>query len=263
VPDNRPTPKALTATGWVRAMEPGKESGGSEPHQFATDDGSYMAKASNNPQSRGGARILSNELVSGLCLDWLGVSHPEPAVVDVPAEVIEDSPGAKFNDGTRFSSGKAFGSKYWQSDPAGTVGVDLLANKPDIAGTAAFDTWVRPGDARQYRVRKSSEHQGKYDFIPVDQGHSFGPNWTADGLNADRAIAVAAPVAPVQRADMEPFIKRLREFKEEDAAHIVAQVPDGWLGDAERKALKDYLVARATAAADALAGQYPAGGQKT
>jgi hypothetical protein len=258
VANNRPVPKTLTATGWLRAMEPGKESGGSEPHLFATDDGSYMVKTCNNPQLPGAPRLLVNELVGGLCLDWLEVKHPECAVIDVPSEVIQDSPGAKFSNGTPVGAGKGFGSKHWQSDPGGTVGVELLV-KTAVAGTMAFDTWIRPGDSRQYRVRKSTDNPGKYDFIPVDQGHSIGPAWTADSLNGDRAIALAPPVAPVVAADVTVFIDRLRQFKEDDGKHIVSQVPPDWLAEADREALIGYLVVRAGAAADALAGQYPTG----
>ncbi len=240
-------------------MEPGKEAGGSEPHLFATTDGSYMVKACNNPQLPGAPRLLVNELIGGLCLDWLDVRHPECAVIDVPAEVVQDSPGAKFSNGNPVGSGKGFGSEHWQSDPAGTVGVDLLA-KAEIAGTVAFDTWIRQGDSRQYRVRKSTENPGKYDFIPVDHGHSIGPAWTAEALNGDHAVAIAAPVAPIEAADIEVFIHRLRQFKEDDAKHIVSQIPIDWLAEADGKALIDYLVARAGAAATALAGQYPTGG---
>src|SRR2546421_1360808 len=122
-------PQAIqtTATGWSRELKTatGHESGGSQPHVFHTDDGEFLIKTENNPQ---GSRVLSNELVAGLCLDWLGVAHPEPAVVDIPQHVIDDNPGAKFNTGERLQAGKAFGSKYCSSDPGGAVDASLVMN---------------------------------------------------------------------------------------------------------------------------------------
>src|SRR5216684_3387259 len=108
-------------------MTPGAEGGGSQPHLFETTAGQFMVKVANNPQ---GARVLVNELIAGLCLDWLGVHHPRPEVVDVPEDVIDDSPGARFNDGTVLAAGLAFGSEYWQSDAQGTIPVDQLVLQP-------------------------------------------------------------------------------------------------------------------------------------
>src|ERR1700722_3242359 len=85
--------RQLEAVGWLRALTPNVEQGGSEPHLFETPGGPFLAKVSNNPQ---GPRVLPNELVGGLCLDWLGVTHPHIAVINVPQSVIDDSPGAKF-----------------------------------------------------------------------------------------------------------------------------------------------------------------------
>src|SRR5207249_4044794 len=86
----------LQATAWVRSMSPGAEGSGSQPHVFETERGAYMVKVSNNPQ---GEHVLLNELIAGLCLDWLGVRHPAPAVVHVADELIKASPGARFSSG--------------------------------------------------------------------------------------------------------------------------------------------------------------------
>jgi hypothetical protein len=158
---DNPTAPRLDALAWVRPMNPNAESGGSQPHVFDTETGPYLVKAKNNPQ---GLRVLPNELVVGLCLDWLGVSHPRPAIVDVPADVIAASPGAKFDDGTALASGKAFGSELTQSDPQATVDPSLLANVSDLAGTVALDTWIRNEDGRQYRVRPSADVPNRYDL---------------------------------------------------------------------------------------------------
>jgi hypothetical protein len=119
------------------------EGGGSEPHLFQTDGGQFMVKVANNPQGR---RVMVNELVRGMCLSWLGVCHPRPAIVDVPEDVIADSPGAHFNNGERLAHGLAFGSEYWHSDAQGTVGAEKVVNVSDVAGTCVADTWIHNHD---------------------------------------------------------------------------------------------------------------------
>lgn len=74
----------------------GNESGGSQPHVFETKEAHYMVKTRNNPQ---GGRVLDNELIGALCLDWLGVLHPPAAVIEVPQAVIDVNPGAVFVGG--------------------------------------------------------------------------------------------------------------------------------------------------------------------
>src|SRR5207245_1338837 len=177
--DDFPTASRLTAIGWIRAMA-GNEGGGSQPHLFETDGGFYIVKTRNNPQ---GERVLANELVGGLCLDWMGIKHPASAVVDIPADVITDSPSARFSDGNQLQNGLAFGSEYWQSDPGGTVDISLIVNRADAGATLVVDTWLPQHDSRQYRLRASSTIPGRYEYIPVEQGHCFGqPGWTASEL---------------------------------------------------------------------------------
>jgi hypothetical protein len=238
-------------------MTPGAEGGGSQPHLFETTAGQFMVKVANNSQ---GTRVLVNELIAGLCLDWLGVRHPRPAVVDVPDDVIVDSPGAKFSDGAALASGLAFGSEYWQSDAQGTIPVDQLVNDDDIAGTMTLDTWIHNHDGRQYRMRPAPGQPGKYEAIPVDQGHCFGsPGWTAHDLANDRAVAVAVPIKPVGASIVTLFVKRLRAFDRFAASTILAAVPNEWITDDERAALGVYLSDRASLTADALATQYGIG----
>ncbi len=243
----------VAATAWIREMTDG-ESGGSEPHLFDSSDGRYMVKTTTNPQ---GKRVLVNELVGGLCLDYLGVSHPAPALVDLSKDLLDISPGAHYRNGEPLAPGPAFGSSYVQSDPQGSVDVALIRNKGDIAGTSVYDTWVRQHDGRQYRVVSADDEPGKYNFIPVDQGHSFGsPDWTTESLDQDNDIAVAPPIVPLVSEWLEPFVERLQKFSEQDAAAIVGQIPDAWATVDEREALSRYLVRRSSLATDALRAQY-------
>lgn len=250
-----PSSRKLVAIGYVRAMS-GNESGGSQPHVFETEDGHYMVKVRNNPQ---GLRVLVNELVGGLCLDWLGVKHPEPAIVTIDPALIALSPAAKFPNGQALASGSAFGSKLWQSDPGGSVPVNLIENKADVAGTLAFDTWIQQFDGRQYRVRPSALAPGRYDYFPVDQGFSFGnPNWTAAGLDGGHnPVTVPTSITPLTAADIVHFIDRLRAFASNAAEHIVNEIPDDWLDNALRPNLKNYMSERAKNAVTALEAKFP------
>jgi hypothetical protein len=235
----------------------GGESGGSEPHLFSTTVGDYMVKVSNNPQ---GALILPNEYAAGTCLAWLGCVVPKGIVVDIPQDVIDDSPGAKFKNGTRLASGLAFGSEFCQSDPQAAVDAALLWNGEEIARVLVLDTWIRNHDGRQWRARASTAASGKYDLIPVDQGLSFGHQWTPQTLDGDRAIQVPAPIRPIDWNDLAHAVGRLQTFGETDADEIIAGVPESWLTDPERSSMRNYLVERAPLAAQALAGQYQGGG---
>jgi hypothetical protein len=136
-----------------------------------------------------------------------------------------------------------------------------LINDDDIAGVMALDTWIRNSDGRQYRTRSAPEQPGKYEAIPIDQGHCFGsPGWTPQDLAADRTVAVPAPIKSVGAPIVRVFVKRLRTFDQLVAKSIMAEVPDEWITVDERAALGVYLSERAILAADALTNQYRMGG---
>ena len=231
------------------------ESGGSEPHMFECSDGKrYLVKASNNPQ---GGRVLVNEVIGGLCLEWLGINHPCIAVVELDPALLAASPGAKFGNGTPLAAGKGFGSEYVQSEPQGTVPPDRIRNLADVGGVVVMDTWVQNTDSRQYRLQHLGGQAPDYRFIPLDQGHSISHSWTAADLRTLAAnIVVASPIAPVSGAHCEPFILRLRNFDRSTADHIVSQVPNEWISDDERAALIDYLLVRAHASEARLSQTY-------
>lgn len=253
-PNDRPTPRILNAKQWVRAMLAGSEGGGSEPHQFRCDDDRlYMVKAPNNPQ---GVRVLGNELLGGLALDWLGIEHPATTLVEIRQDLIAASPGARYSNGQALAGGLAFGSEFWPSEPAGIAPVNSLVNRRDIAGVLVFDTWVRNHDGRQYRVRHAPQHAGSFEFVVVDQGHCFGPAWTADSLRQEiQNVTVAPELCPLKHEEVSPFVERLRSFGRDSAEHLVHQVPAQWATNEERAVLAEYLLMRASRTAEVLNGK--------
>jgi hypothetical protein len=61
--------------------------GGANAHLLlADDDHNYVIKFSNNPQHK---RVLVNELISYVLLDYLSLPSPGWQVIEVPRELIE------------------------------------------------------------------------------------------------------------------------------------------------------------------------------
>src|SRR5271157_2106721 len=84
----------LTAVRHVRKMR-----GGAQSHLLEADDGCwYVVKFRNNPQH---PRILVNELIASVLLDYLKIAAPETAFVEVSAEFLADNPEIHHTLGTR------------------------------------------------------------------------------------------------------------------------------------------------------------------
>jgi hypothetical protein len=74
----------LIATGHIRAMR-----GGAQSHMLTASDGyAYVVKFANNPQS---LRILANEWLACSIGRAIGLTIPEPAILYVPAKLVESS----------------------------------------------------------------------------------------------------------------------------------------------------------------------------
>jgi hypothetical protein len=260
---SKPICKRIEAAEWRRKLDPAKnEAGGAEAHIFADADGvEYLVKATNNPQ---GGKIVVNDLVGGLALEWLGVLRPPTAVVTVPQALIKMSPGARFNNGTAFGAGEAFGCVYWVSEAPQAVPVSTIVNLRDVAGAIAFDAWFNNADGRQWRGRLCQGGSGKtFDFFPVDQGHCVGPNWDATlqvgkiTTLRDPPFALDAKQLPQLAAYMEEYAQRLATFASADAQHLISEVPVSWLKADERKALASYLEPRAAMTVNEIRKKYP------
>src|SRR5260370_33886487 len=78
-------PMPINATRLIRKMR-----GGAQAHLMECDDGNfYVVKFRNNPQHR---RILVNELIASVFLNYLQIATPETAIVNVPAILLSASP---------------------------------------------------------------------------------------------------------------------------------------------------------------------------
>src|SRR5437016_14627455 len=101
------TTSFLIATDYIRAMR-----GGAQSHMLTANDGhAYVVKFANNPQS---LRVLANEWLGCSIGRALGLTIPEPAVLYVPATLVESSPSLVIqvsNSTLKCSYGLAFGSR--------------------------------------------------------------------------------------------------------------------------------------------------------
>ena len=97
----------LIATGHIRTMR-----GGAQSHMLTANDGhAYVVKFANNPQS---LRVLANEWLGCSIGRALGLTIPEPAILCVPAKLVESSPSLVIrssNSTLKCSHGLAFGSR--------------------------------------------------------------------------------------------------------------------------------------------------------
>ena len=101
----------LTARRYVRKMR-----GGAQAHLLETDDGGYyIVKFQNNPQHR---RILVNELISGVLLEYLQISVPPTALVHLSPAFLSENPDVHILLGSRripVRPGVPCGRCYWPS----------------------------------------------------------------------------------------------------------------------------------------------------
>src|SRR5690242_9208460 len=111
----------LTAVRHVRKMR-----GGAQSHLLEADDGHwYVVKFLNNPQHR---RILVNELLAGVFLEYLQIAAPETALIHLTPAFLGANPDVHLTIGTRrteIEPGWHFGSRY-PGDPRRTAVYDFL-----------------------------------------------------------------------------------------------------------------------------------------
>src|SRR5580704_14796616 len=183
----------VNARRFIRKMR-----GGAQAHLLECDDDRfYVVKFRNNPQHR---RILVNEWISSVFLQYLQISSPPTAIVNLTGEFLEANSDVYMQLGSRRlppEPGWHFGSAY-PGDPSKISVYDFIpdvllekvVNIPEFWGVLAFDKWTGNADARQSiffraRIREFAPaypaHPAKLGFVAhmMDHGYVFdGPHWT-------------------------------------------------------------------------------------
>jgi hypothetical protein len=240
-----------------------KMRGGAQAHLLEASDGhAYVVKFLNNPQHR---RILVNEWISSVFLNYLGIATPAAAIVRISEDFLAANPEVHLQLGTRTQlpdPGWHFGSRF-PGDPARTVVYDFLPdtiletieNLSDFLGALVFDKWVGNADSRQavfFRARLkewipgSDAHALKMGFVAqmIDNGFVFnGPHW-AFAESAIQGLYFRPAVYRSVRslADFEPWLTRIVNFPEEIVDEAVKAIPPAWLAGEEEAV--DVLLAR-------------------
>src|SRR5437660_300101 len=136
-----------------------------------------------NPPHR---RIRINELVSSVLLDYLKISAPATALLNITPEFLAANPEVHLTLGSRrldVEPGWHFGSRY-PGDPARTAVYDFLpdallsqvVNLEDFRAILVFDKWVANADGRQsvfYRAMVREGQRGKPGFVARMIDHGF------------------------------------------------------------------------------------------
>jgi hypothetical protein len=232
--------------------------GGCQSHLITCDDAnSYAVKFQNNPQHR---RVLVNELVSAVLLEYLQIATPASALVRVSREFLCANPDVGVTvAGKRLSvePGFHFGSCY-PGEPDRVAVYDFLpdpllrrvANRHHFLGMLAFDKWVGNADGRQsifFRTRVVAGQAG--GSVPgivasmIDHGFAFGgPEWMflrspVQGLYLRRAVY--EDVSGLKA--FEPWLALIENFPSEVIDRAWKSVPAEWLIGEDEPRLHDLL----------------------
>jgi hypothetical protein len=244
----------LTAVRHVRKMR-----GGAQSHLLEADDGHwYVVKFRNNPQHR---RILVNEWIASVFLDYLQIASPPVALIRLTPEFLAANPQVHLTQGARrvdVEPGWHFGSRY-PGDPNRTAVYDFfpdsllssVANLADFRAILVFDKWTANSDARQcvfYRalVRSGSrggpEPHARFVAWMIDHGFAFnGPYWdfpdsATQGLYPRRVVYDAVRSLD----DFQPWLDQVVHFPEEIVDRAWKQIPPAWI-EGEDHALEQML----------------------
>lgn len=253
----RPQPNARPS----HASDP-ENARGAQAHLLECDDGHfYVVKFRNNPQHR---RILINEWIASAFLNYLQISTPETALVNVPADFIAANSDLHIQLGSRriaVEPGWHFGSRY-PGDPSKTMVYDFVpdvllnkvVNLQEFLGVLVFDKWIGNADARQaifFRARieqrpsvapRPRESRGFVAHM-MDHGYVFdGPHWTFSDSPIQGLYFRQSVYQQVRSfVDFEPWLDQVINFPEEVVDQALKQLPPEWLnGDAQ--ALETILI---------------------
>jgi hypothetical protein len=250
----------VQATRLIRKMR-----GGAQAHLLECDDGHfYVVKFRNNPQHR---RILINEWIASVFLNYLEISTPEAAIVNLSAGFLEANPEIYIQLGSRHQpveSGWHFGSRY-PGDPGKVMVYDFLpdallhkvVNAGEFLGVLAFDKWMSNADARQsifFRARlrqwSPNETAPRAGFVAymMDHGYVFdGPHWKFPDSPLQGLYFRPSVYQSVRGwEDFQPWLDRVVYFPEEVVDAAEKQIPPEWLAEdgAELQAMLGKLMAR-------------------
>lgn len=244
--------------------------GGAQACLMEAEDGHfYVVKFRNNPQHR---RILVNEWVGAVLLQYLDIATPPVAIIDLTPEFIEAAPEVHIQLGTRrlaVEPGWHFGSRY-PGNPFHLTTYDFLPdslvakveNLSHFRGVYVFDKWCGNADARQsifFRARlrewsvEGPERTGLYAQM-MDHGYIFdGPHWNfADSALQGLYFRPVVYESVRSLEDFQPWLDRVTHFPDEVMDDALKSIPPQWIEGEEDavEALLEKLMRRTRRVAD-------------
>jgi len=223
----------VRAIEYIRRMR-----GGAQAQLFRCDDGAYyVVKFQNNPQH---LRILANEMLGTLLARRLGLPAPKPNVVEVSAELVENTVDLVIQLGAGrvpCKPGRQFGSQF-PAHPAEVTAYDFLpdgqlgevGNLDTFAGMLVFDKWTCNTNGRQavFLRERSGAH---FRAWMIDQGFCFNAGeWNFPDAPL-RGLYVRQKVyAQIQGfGSFEPYLERTEKRMTRDVLGEAAeQIPPEW-----------------------------------
>lgn len=263
----------LTAVRYLRKMR-----GGAQAHLLEADDGNwYVVKFRNNPQHH---RVLVNELLAATLLDYLKITAPESAVIQVTVQFLAANPEVQLQVGSSriaVEPGWHFGSRY-PGDPTRAAVYDYLpdallsrvVNLDDFRAILVFDKWTGNADGRQsvfYRalVRPGAGNLAtapptRPGFVAqmIDHGYAFnGPYWDFPESPVQGLYARSLVYESVRSlGDFQPWLDQVTYFPEEVIDRAWKRIPADWIAGEEDalELLLEELLRRRTRVPDLIKG---------
>lgn len=236
---DQPTPVAtVRSVEFIRPMR-----GASQPHLLRGHDGDYyIVKFQNNPQH---VRVLTNEMLAARLALLIGLPVPKPAIVDVPADLIQDTPQLAVAVGVRrepCAAGLQFGSSF-PGVPGETLVVDFLPDRllqrvrdlaPTFLGAFVFDKWTCNCDGRQMIFsRAAGKERAVYSAWLIDHGFCFNDGEWNFPDSPIRSIYPRRLVYEKVRGlqSFEPYVSAVENLSADHVQACVKGIPAEWCGE--------------------------------
>jgi HipA-like kinase len=216
--------------------------GASQPQLLRAQDGDYyIVKFQNNPQH---VRVLSNEMLAARLALLIGLPVPQPAIVEVPLDLIEGNPQLTMEIGLRrepCAPGLHFGSSF-PGVPGETLVVEFLPDRllqkvhnfsSAFVGAFVFDKWTCNCDGRQMIfTRTATEERPIYSAWLIDQGFCFNDGEWNFPDSPIRSLYPRRIVYEKVRGlkSFEPYLTAVENLKEEEILDCLNGIPLEWCG---------------------------------
>lgn len=233
----------------------------SGPALIVTDCGKAILKGLGNPL---GPHALAKEWISIHLASWLGMRTFDAAILHVGAN--DEIPLGK--GGGIVQAGPAFVTRYERGGPWGGTTKELrsLESPEDLARLVILDTWLlnpdryppdiatrRPNPDNVFLTSECEPPQSSA-LVAMDLTHAFGGDTELnrrvcriEQVKNNRLHGIFPEFGPVlDRDHVRAALDRLKEFRTQDIAQVLRDLPKEWMVDKESStAVAEFLERRA------------------